>query len=1332
MQTQALAALLSRSASVSVPHYSNSPLKYNRSLESPARPPTDVAHWGELEIAMAAADRHLLFGLIALQVGLIDQARLVAAFQAWARNRARPLADHLVDQGGLDSDGRAAIEAMVALHLKKHDGDTEKSLAAIPSGRSACERIAALGDPEVNATIVHLASGTPEHDAEATATYSVGTATEGGQRFRILRPHAQGGLGAVFVALDGELNREVALKQILERHADDWSSRQRFIAEAHITGGLEHPGVVPVYGLGTDDAGHPYYAMRFIKGDSLKEAIRAFHHQGNIQAAIQPGREGQDGEAPGSRDLGLRKLLRRFIDVCNAVDYAHSRGVIHRDLKPANIIMGKHGETLVVDWGLAKAVGRADPSIGERTVAPGSSGTEETLPGCTLGTPAYMSPEQARGELSKLGARSDVYSLGATLYCVLTGKPPFEAEDLGAVLRAAEKGRFRPPTQLEPSIERALEAICLKAMATRPEERYATARAVADDLERWMADEPVSAWREPFSRRARRWARRNRAAVSSLAAAVLVALAGTAAVLVVQTRANTDLSNANLELLVANDRVTKANALLQAANLREKQRFNLAMEAIKLFHGEVGDDLVLKADQFKTLRDRLLKSAADFYGKLEILLKDQPDPASRAAMGDAYSELGELTQKIGDRTAALLIHEKGLEVRRALAAYPDAAAAAKDDVARSLHATAVLLDETGNKTDALARLEESRSLLLGLPFSGQGSESRRALLGAVHLRIGWLHANTGKTEEAMRAYQRSAETLSRLVDQNPTLTEFRSRLAMTHNFIGLLQSQTARPDEALASYRLALSIEQKLADSNPAVAEFRIRMASTENNIGRLLARTGEAAAAMESYRRALSIEQKLAELNPAVIEFRNYLVSTHNSIGLLQSRTGKPTEALESHRRALFIGQHLADDNPAVTSFQSQLAMTHNDIGALLAQAGNHAEAMESYRRARSIEQKLSDLNPTVTSFRRALAMTHNRIGMLQARTRKPALAMESNRRALAIEQELADSNPTVTEFRSALALSHHHIGNLESRMGKLSDAMVSYRQALAIEQKLADLNPSVAEYQSRIAGTYHDISQLQLKTGKPAAVIEPLRRALTIEQKLADLNPTVTEFRRVLGRTLNDFGLLEWRTGQPGEALETLRRALLIRQKLADENPSIPVFRNALASTRTTVSDLLRTLGRSAEARQNYELAILALEGLVRSDPSTIRYRSALASSVRRLGLCKAVTGEIALAVADTRRAISLLERMRGSTSEHWYELACCHAALSAVAGRPGSGLSSGDGEAEAGKAMELLRRAVAGGYKDAGAIATELALEPLRMRSDFRVLMFDVVFPDEPFAW
>ncbi len=649
----------------------------------------------------AAADRHLLLGLLALQTGIINQGQLLAAFQAWTLDKSRSLAVHLEDRGDLNVARRALLEGLVEVHLETHGGEVEKSLAAVQAGKSTRESLANLGDPDIGATLGHVASGhgsTDLGDPDRTSSYAVGTATSEGQRFRVLRPYARGGLGAVFVAIDSELNREVALKQILDRHADDPISRQRFLIEAEVTGGLEHPGIVPVYGLGSYADGRPYYAMRFIRGDSLKEAIDRFHADGAMKAD------------PGRCSLESRKLLRRFLDVCNAIDYAHSRGVLHRDIKPGNIIVGKHGETLVVHWGLAKATGKCDPDADERTLRPSSaSGSAETLPRSALGTPAYMSPEQATGDLERLGPRSDVYSLGATLYCLLTGKAPFEGE-LGEVLRKVQRGEFAPPRQLAPSIDRALEAVCLKAMATRPEDRYASCRTMADDIERWMAEEPVTAWREPFSRRVRRWARRNRTMVTAAGAAVLVALIGTAAVLAVQTRASAHLRAANADLALANAKVTRANNDLAASNRRERERFELAQEAIRMFHTGVSEDLLLKQKEFVELRTKLLRQAREFYRKLESLLGGQADRDSRLGLGRAYYQVGSLTRELDSTKDALAIHRRALALFEDLASESPADVGLRREVERSLGAIALLLSSVGQKNESLAAADRARAI----------------------------------------------------------------------------------------------------------------------------------------------------------------------------------------------------------------------------------------------------------------------------------------------------------------------------------------------------------------------------------------------------------------------------------------------------------------------------------------------------------------------------------------------------------------------------------------------------------------------------------------------
>lgn len=312
-----------------------------------------------------------------------------------------------------------------------------------------------------------------------------------GTRYRLLEKIAQGGMGSVYLAHDRELDRPVALKVLAESRADA-DVQGRLACEARILARLEHPGIVPIHDFGVLPDGRVYYTMKLVRGRRLDEQL--------------------DLERP------LSEVLRDFEKICEAVAFAHSHGIIHRDLKPQNIMVGAFGEILVMDWGVAKLLGdSAAPLSRASPPAPGNATGKTsgvTLHGTVLGTPGYMAPEQAWGEVGRVDERTDVYALGAILYFLLTGQspapiPPRESAASFALL---------PPRRVRSSLPHTLQAICLKALAWEPSERYASVQALRDDISCFLARRRVQAYPEGVLRAAHRLASKYRTAIALILA----------------------------------------------------------------------------------------------------------------------------------------------------------------------------------------------------------------------------------------------------------------------------------------------------------------------------------------------------------------------------------------------------------------------------------------------------------------------------------------------------------------------------------------------------------------------------------------------------------------------------------------------------------------------------------------------------------------------------------------------------------------------------------------------------------------------------------------------
>jgi serine/threonine protein kinase/tetratricopeptide (TPR) repeat protein len=860
--------------------------------------------------------------------------------------------------------------------------------------------------------------------------------------YELLDEIGRGGMGVVYRARDAALDRDVAVKLLSDRYPADSPATQRFLSEARISGQLQHPGIPAVHQVGTLADGRPFLAMKLIKGSTLEAILKQLWDGLEIRPTPRTDPAAERG-----------RLLAIFEAVCQAVGYAHAHRVIHRDLKPANVMVGAFGEIQVMDWGLAKVLGEPTPptAVAQAAaetqawteVSPTPEGGAHTQAGSLVGTPAFIAPEQAVGEIERVNERSDVFGLGAVLAVLLTGKPPYVGDTFESVRVKAVRGKLEDCfARLDASgAEPELVALCKRCLAFEPADRPADAgavaaavaglRAAADERARWAELERVRVEGEQATARARSAERRKRRRLVIGAAAVLALamVSGLTAVLAVQRQANVQLE--------------AKNAALAEQQAEVEARFATAQRAIATFHTGVSEDFLLKNEQFKELRTKLLKEATGFYTELENLLADKTDVKSRKLLADGYVQLAELTVKIGDHREALAVQRNALALRRELATAPGADAETRLEVARSLGAVGSLLHNTGDTAGALSAFKEQRDLAAALK-EGAPTDAVRTQMAQGHHSIGLVLWQTGNPAEALKEYKKAMGIQQVLADAHPVVTGFQSDLAQTHYHIGVVLHQTGKHDEALQELQKALAIRQTLADANPAVMGFLSYVADSHHTIGVVLIETGQPAPALQEFRKALDTKQRLAKANPAVTLFQRDLAVSHLGIGLVLHQMGKPAEGLQEYQQAVDIQEKLMVANPGVAEFQSQLAMSYNNIGFVLSDMGKRADALKEYQKARAIQQKLTDANPTVAEFQGELARSYNNIGWLHAREKRFAEAFADLDRGLVSRQKLADAHPTMTEYANDLGYSHAYRGWVHLRVGHAAEAVADLRRAL------------------------------------------------------------------------------------------------------------------------------------------------------------------------------------------------------------------------------------------------------------------------------------------------
>jgi len=1157
-------------------------------------------------------------------------------------------------------------------------------------------------------------------------------------RFRILRPHARGGLGEVFIARDAELNRDVALKEIQARFADDSDSRSRFVLEAEVTGGLEHPGIVPVYGLGQYEDGRPYYAMRFIRGDSLKEAIELFHRAAG-QRAPSSGHGTSDSTPSQStlpalafQSVEFRTLLGRFVDVCQAISYAHSRGVLHRDLKPGNIMLGKYGETLVVDWGLAKVQDNEDSTqaSGEGVLRPSSgSGITPTMFGSVIGTPGYMPPEQAMGQLDQLGPTSDVYSLGATLYHVLTGRSAFRGDDYNALLENVKAGRFEPPRGLQGNLPRSLEAVCLKAMSLESANRYSTPQLLADDIERYLADEPVSAFAEPVMTRSLRWARKHRTVTTATAAVVLVLAVSLGMFSTILSSKNTELRKTNSQLAEANIRERDAKTLAQTNESIARRQSQLALYTLTAVVSDVQaglDGLAGGTD----IRRRILKTALEKMESVSTQYIQQSSIDSSTWL--ALNELGEVINEFGnqpssnpadgggpDSAAAMtstITDEQSSATRMAESLFLRALEIARQlhknhpDDAETQRKLTVSLDHLGHastvlgKTDeALLYVEEGLQIRRGMLTADPDNVAKQRDLSSSFEQLGDVLLELGRTEEALTLFQDKLRIARQLVEADSLKPDYQQNLTIALDRLGDVFLKTGHTDDALTHYQEAWIVSKALADSHPEDTRHQTTCWISSTTLADVFLILGKTEEAIAQFQEGANVCRRMAAVDPRDAEKQRYLAIAVNRIGNVLMIQGRLDDARMQLQEGLQISQALAAADQNNVLYQRDLTVSYELLGRIALSLNETELARTHSENSVKVTRALSESDPNNSQKLRDLAISLERLGQVSLALGKTDDAIQYFLEELAIAKRRLQTDPSDADADRFVSVVDDFLGDIYLKLKRIDEALTNFQNSMAIRRRLAAVDPINADGQNDLALSVDHLGDVCLAQSKPAEAVKHFQEGLEIRQRLAKADLSNAERQTGCVVSLYKIGLAWQASDQFSQAAESFDAGTVVLKNMIESGMSVTqatgyltTMENLAASSRlmnSALSDWATLLEQPAESLP----ALLETRGMMmirRSNP------------------------------AAAAEAANKLRELQNATHMQLYNAACvlslCAATVQAADGQELDAAQSTQREAWIVEALETLKQSIEKGWADFAHMQQDPDLTILREHEEFKALL------------